>query len=93
MTPRPLILKRFLKPKSIQDQTKRALEIVTKIKSNFIEILIDFGSILDPTGSPKIEHFYLIFTLGATLGPSWRQEAPKVLQDGSRARFSKKFAF
>ena len=42
-----------------------------------IRFLIDAGSILDPTGSPKIEHVSLFFTLGATLGPSWRPKCSK----------------
>ena len=50
----------------------------------FFPFCSDVGSILDTTGNPKIEHFSLIFTLGATLGPSWRQEgaqsAPRRLQ-------------
>jgi hypothetical protein len=74
-----------LEPKSTQDRKKKALEIVTKINSIFYQIFIDFGSILDPTGRPKIQHFSSFFALGATLGPSWRQEgaqsAPRRLQN------------
>ena len=29
---------------------------------------------MDPTGHPRIEDFSSILALGATLGPSWRQE-------------------
>ena len=88
MTPPPRILERFLEPKSIQDRKKGHSKTLQKSTRNLIRFLT---TILDPMGTPKIKHFSLIFTLGATLGPSWRQEAPKVLQDGSRARFSKKF--
>ena len=84
MTPRPLILERFLEPKSTQDRKKRNSKSLQKSTRFLIRFFIDFGSILDPTGSPKIKHFSLIFTLGATLGPSWRQEgaqsAPRRLQ-------------
>ena len=45
---------------------------------------MDFGSILDPTGHPKIKYFSSKFALGVALGPSWRQEgaqsAPGQLQ-------------
>ena len=90
MAPRPIILERFFEPKSIQDRKKRYSKTLQKSTRNLTRFLTNFGSILDPMGTPKIKHFSLIFTLGATLRPSWRQEAPKVLQDGSRARFSKK---
>ena len=84
MTPRPFILEKFLEPKSTQYRKKRNSKSLQKSTRFLIRFFIDFGSILDPTGSPKIKHFSLIFTLGATLGPSWRQEgaqsAPRRLQ-------------
>ena len=49
-----------------------------------IRILMDCGSIFDPTSHPKIKYFLLNFGLGVALGPSWRQEgaqsAPRRLQ-------------
>jgi len=39
--------------------------------------LIDFGSILDPPGHPKIDYFSYVFALGVDLEPSWRQEGPQ----------------
>ena len=74
MTPRPLILERFLEPKSTQDRKKGHSKSLQKSSEILIRFLIDFGLILDPKGSPQIEYFSLIFILGATLGPSWRQE-------------------
>ena len=87
MTLRPRILERFLEPKSTQDRKKGHSKSLQNSNRILMRFLIDFGSILYPTGSRKIKHFSLIFSLGATLGPSRRQEAPKVLQAGSRARF------
>ena len=84
VTSRPLILERFLEPKSNQDRKKGHSKSLQKSSRILIRFLCDFGSILDPMGTSKIEHFSLIFTLGATLGPSWRQEgaqsAPRRLQ-------------
>ena len=84
MTPRPLIFDRFLEPKSIQDRKKRHSKSLQKSSRILIRFLIDFGLILDPTGRPKIQHSSSFFVLGATLGPSWRQEgaqsAPRRLQ-------------
>ena len=88
---RPLILERFLEPKSTQDREKVLSKSLQKSTRFFIRCLIDFGSILDPTGHPKIEYFSSNFALGVALGPSWRQGAPKVLQDGSKGRFSTNF--
>ena len=62
---------------------KSGSEIFTSSRS-LIRFLIDFGSILDPTGHPKIEYFSSKLDLGVALGPSWRQEgaqsAPRQLQ-------------
>ena len=69
---------------------KLALEIVTKIKSNFNQIFNRFWLHFGPHGPPKNSTFFIIFWSWCHTGPSWRQEAPKVLQDGSRARFSTK---
>ena len=81
---RPLILERFLEPKSTQDREKVLSESLQKSSRFYIRFFIDFGSILDPTGHPKIEYFWLNFALGVALGPSWRQEgaqsAPGQLQ-------------
>ena len=55
--PETLILERFLERKSTQNQ-KNGLGIDTKIKSIFDQFFYThFGSILDPTGHPKIYHF------------------------------------
>ena len=87
MTPRPLILESFLEPKSTQDRKKRKSKSLQKSIRFLIRFFINFGSILDPTGSPKIKHFSLIFALGAILEPSWRQEgaqsAPRQLQSSN----------
>ena len=87
MTPRPLILESFLEPKSTQDRKKRNSKSLQKSIRFLTRFFIHFGSILDPTGSPKIEHFSLIFALGAILEPSWRQEgaqsAPRQLQSSN----------
>ena len=81
---RPLILESFLDPKSTQDREKVVPKSLQKSSRFLIRFLIDFGSILDPTGRLKIQDFSLIFGLGVALGPSWRQEgaqsAPRQLQ-------------
>ena len=81
---RHLILERFLEPKSTQDREKVLSKSLQNSSRFLIRFFIDFGSILDPTGPPKIDDFSSIFALGATLGPSWRQEgaqsAPRGLQ-------------
>ena len=74
MTLRPLILKRFLEPKSTQDREKVLSKSLQKSCRFLIRFFVDFGSILDPTGHPKIDYFSLKFALGVALGPSWRQE-------------------
>ena len=87
MTPRPFILDSFLEPKSTQDRKKRNSKSLQKSIRFFTSFFIHFGSILDPTGSPKIKHFSLILALGAILEPSWRQEgaqsAPRQLQSSN----------
>ena len=88
VTPRPLILERFLEPKSTQDRKKGHSKSLQKSSRILMRFLIDFCSILDPTGSPKIKHFSLIFTLGATLGPSWR---PKCSKTAPELDFPKNF--
>jgi len=84
VTPRHLILERFLEPKSTQDRKKWHSKSLQKSTRFLIRFFIDFGSILDPTGRPKVQHFSSFFALGATLGPSWRQEGtqsgPRQLQ-------------
>ena len=84
VTLRPLILERFLDPKSTQDREKVVPKSLQKSSRFLIRFLIDFGSILDPTGHLKIQDFSLIFGLGVALGPSWRQDgaqsAPRQLQ-------------
>ena len=81
---RPLILERFLEPKSTPYREKVLSKSLQKSSQFFIWFLIGSGSIFDPTGHPKIEDFSSILALGATLGPSWRQEgaqsAPRQLQ-------------
>ena len=84
MSLRPLILERFLDPKSTQDREKMLSKSLHKSGRFLISFLFDVGSILDPLGHLKIVHVSLIFAPGATLGPSWRQEsgqsAPRQLQ-------------
>ena len=49
-----------------------------------MNLFIDVGSILDPTGHLKIKYFSLNSALGVALGPYWRpegaQSAPGQLQ-------------
>ena len=82
--PGPLILERFLEPKSPQDRENMVSKSLQKSSLLFISFSTDFGSILDPTSHPKINYFSSIFALGVALGPSWRQEgaqsAPRQLQ-------------
>ena len=84
VTLRPFILERFLDSKSTQDPEKELSKSLQKSRRFLIRFFIDFGSILDPTGHPKIVYFSLNFALGVALGPSWRQEgaqsAPGQLQ-------------
>ena len=84
VTLRPLILERFLDPKSTQDREKVVPKSLQKSSRFLIRPLTDPGPILDPTGRLKIQDFSLIFGLGVALGPSWRQEgaqsAPRQLQ-------------
>ena len=77
VTLRPLILERFLEPKSIQDREKTISKSQQKSKQIFIRFFIDLGSILDPIGHPEIDDFSLILPLGVDLEPSWRQEGPQ----------------
>ena len=77
MTLRHLILERFLEPKSTQDREKVFLKSLQKSSQLLISFLVDLGSILDPTGHPKIEYFSLKFALGVALGQTWRQEGAK----------------
>ena len=84
MTLRHLILEWFLDPKSSKNREKVVSKSLQKSSRFLIRFFIDFGSILDPTGHPKIEYFSSTFALGVALGPSWRQEgaqsAPGQLQ-------------
>ena len=61
MTLRPLILERFLDPKSTQDREKVLSKSSQKSSRFLIRFLIDFGSILDPTGHLKIPDFSSIW--------------------------------
>ena len=74
----------FLDSKSCQDQEKVPLKSLQKSGRFSIRFFIDLGSILEPTGHPKIVYFSSNFALGVALGPSWRQEgaqsAPRQLQ-------------
>ena len=54
---RPFILERFLQPKSTQDREKVLSKSLQKSCRFLIRFLIDFGSILDPTGHLKIQDF------------------------------------
>ena len=74
VTLRPLMLERCLEPKSIQGRGNLVLKSLQNSRRFFIRFLIDVGSILDPTGHPKIEYFSSKFALRVALGPSWRQE-------------------
>ena len=80
----PLILDRFSDPKSTQDREKLISKSLQKSSRFLIGFFIDFGSILDPTGHPKIWYFSSIFGIGVALGPSWRQggaqSVPRQLQ-------------
>ena len=52
---------------------------------------LDFGSILDPTGHLKIEHFSLNSGLGVALGVSWRQEGVQSASRGSQKPIFQEF--
>ncbi len=91
MTLRPLILERFLEPKSTQDREKVLSKSLQKSSRFFIRFLIDFGSILDPTGHPKIEYFSSNFALGVALGPSWRQEGAQSAPGRLQGSISQEF--
>ena len=86
---RPLIWERFLEPKSIQYQEKVPSKSLQKSSQFFIWFLIDFGSIFDPTGHPKIDFFHQFLLLVPLLGHLGAKRVPKVLQDSSRGRFPK----
>ena len=85
-TLRPLILERFLDPKSSQDRQKVVSKSLQKTRRLFITILLDFEDILDPTGDPKNLYFSSFLWLAAALGSSGRQEG---VQGSSRSRFFK----
>ena len=85
---RPLILERFLEPKSTQDREKVVSKSLQKITRFVVSFFIDFCSILDPTGHSKIHIFHKILLLVSLLDHLGAESAPKVLQDGSRVRFS-----
>ena len=53
----PLILERFLEPKSSQDPKKVVSKSFYKFLQFLISFFIDFDSILDPPGDPKIRYF------------------------------------
>ena len=84
VTLRPLILERFLDPKSIQDREKTISKSQQKSKQIFIRFFIDLGSILDPIGHPEIDDFSLILLLGVDLEFTCRlegsQSVPRELQ-------------
>ena len=89
---RPLILERFLEPQSTQYREKVVSKSLQKSIRFSFRFLFDFGSILDPTGHPKIEYFSSKFAFGVALGPSWRQagaqSAPRLLRRSIFQEFS-----
>ena len=79
VTLRPLILERFLEPKSTQNREKVFSKSLQKSSRFFIRFFTDFGSILDPTGHPKIEYFSLNLAILAPRGcPKCSRTAPEV---------------
>ena len=74
VTPRHLILGRFLEPKSTQDRKTKALEIVTKINSIFNQIFYWFWFHFGPHGPPQSSTFFIIF---CSWGHSWAILAPR----------------
>ena len=66
-TLRDFILERFLEPKSSQDREKVVSKSLQKSTRFFIWFFTTLGSILDPTGDPKILYF-------SCFSNSWRQE-------------------
>ena len=65
----------FSGAKSTQYQEEVVSKSLQKSSRFLIRFRVDFGSILDPTGHPKIDYCSSIFALGVALGPSWRQES------------------
>ena len=81
---RPLILDRFLDPKSTQDREKVVSKSLRKSTRFFITFCTNLGTIWDPWSHPKILYFSCFLSLAVALGPSWRQKgaqsAPRQLQ-------------
>ena len=81
---RPLILDRFLDPKSTQDREKVVSKSLRKSTRFFITFCTNFGIIWDPWSHPKILYVSCFLGLAVALGPSWRQKgaqsAPRQLQ-------------
>ena len=57
VTLRPSILERFLEPKSTKDRKKVLSKSLQKSSRFFIRFFIDFGSILDPRATLKLNIF------------------------------------
>ena len=74
MIPRPLILDRFVDPKSTQDREKVVSKSLRKSTWFFITFCINFGIIWDPWNHLKILYFSCFLGLAVALGPSWRQK-------------------
>ena len=77
VTLRPLILERFLPPKSSQEREK----VVSKSWQKNIQFsdsfFIDFCSMLGSLGHPKILDFCIFWALDVPLVSSWRQGRPQ----------------
>lgn len=70
----PLILERFWEPKSSQYREKVVLNSIWKIIYILIRFCIDFWSILDLLGDPKIVYFSTFWALVVAPAPLGRQE-------------------
>ena len=90
MIPRHFILE-FLEPKSTQDQKKRHSKSLQKSTRFLIRFLLILAPFCTPRAAPKFNIFHYFLLLVPLLGHLGAKRTPKVLQDGSRTRFSKKF--
>ena len=71
---RPLILDRFLDPKSAQDREKVVSKSLRKSTQNFMTFLQNSGTIWVPRSHLEILRFSYFLGLAVALGPSWLQE-------------------
>mgnify|MGYP001460971587 CR=1 FL=1 len=83
---RPLILERFLEPKSSQDREKVISKSLQKSSQFSNRFFIDLGG--SPRATLKLIIFHQFLLLVSLLGHLGAKRVPKVLQDSSRGRFS-----